>query len=83
MVLAAVTLEKPMPAEAAREASLVDTVETRTHRQVRNLQIDRQDERVVVTGDCKSYYIKQLVTHAVMAACPFVQLENRVRVCVA
>jgi len=63
--------------------ALLDTVESRTHSQVQNLEIDRSDESVVVTGSCNSYYVKQLVTHAVLAACPLVKLDNRVQVCVA
>jgi hypothetical protein len=67
----------------AGPSELVLTVESKTHRQVENLQIDCTDERVVVTGLCKSYYVKQLVTHAILAVCPFAKLENQVRVCVA
>lgn len=83
MASASASLENPPSQADSVDVALVDTVDSRTHRQVQNLQIDCQDERVVVTGDCKSYYVKQLVTHAVLAACPFVKLENRVRVCVA
>ena len=77
-----VATAEPGPCRCAEE-SLLDAVDSRTHRQVQNLQIDQQAENVVVTGRCASYYVKQLVTHAVLAVYPLVKLDNRIQVCVA
>jgi hypothetical protein len=61
-------------------ADLLRHVETQTYRQVRDLQIRCSGRRVRVTGTSKSFYVKQLVTHAIVATLPSVQLENEITV---
>ncbi len=64
----------------ARE-ELVREIESRTSRQVRDLEIACLGSRIRVTGRSGSYYVKQLVTHAVSTAAPHVPLENAIEVC--
>ena len=65
---------------AVPSADLVQRVEARTHRQVRDLEINCSGLRITVSGVSKSYYVKQLVTHAILAAAGRVELENRITV---
>lgn len=55
-------------------------VESVTHRQVCDLGIDYEGSRVMLTGRSRTYYVKQLATHAVLSAYPEVRLENRILV---
>lgn len=48
--------------------------------QVANLDVDCRGRRITVTGRSRSFYVKQLVTHAVLSAVPDVRLENKIRV---
>lgn len=59
---------------------LVRTIEARTGRQVRNLQVHCRGRSVRVTGLSRSYYVKQLVTHAILSAVPLAVLENDITV---
>lgn len=52
-----------------------------TQRQVMDLQIDFDGSHVKVTGRTRTYYIKQLATHAIRALCPSARLENEILVC--
>ena len=60
---------------------LLQSIEARTNRQVRDLRIDCEESRVRVTGRSPTFYLKQLVTQAVLTAAPRVRLENEVLVC--
>ncbi|MBW3541313.1 MAG: phospholipid-binding protein [Planctomycetes bacterium] len=60
--------------------ALVRAVESQTHWQVRDLDVDCRGRRVVVTGRCPTYYLKQLVTQAILSAEPGAQLQNEVEV---
>lgn len=65
---------------ALRE-DLLECVRTQTRGQVENLDVDCQGDLVVVTGGCESLAIKQMVTQAIRAAEPHVQLRNEIRIC--
>jgi hypothetical protein len=56
------------------------TVQTRTDRRVKDLKISAQNGQVTVTGRSATYYVKQLVTHAIFAVAPHAKLENRITV---
>ncbi len=61
---------------------LARSVHTLTARQVQGLKIDCRDGAVVVTGQSRSYYVKQLVTHAILNCLPSATLRNDILVCV-
>lgn len=59
-------------------AELERTVQTRTDRRVKDLRISAQNGNVTVTGRSATYYVKQLVTHAIFAVAPNAKLDNRI-----
>ena len=59
-------------------AELERTVHSKTDRRVKDLKIITQGGQVTVTGRSATYYVKQLVTHAILAAAPHATLENRI-----
>jgi hypothetical protein len=65
---------------AIRE-SLIACIQSQTHGQVKDLDLDCQGNLVVVTGGCQSLAVKQLVTRTIRAAEPSVRLQNEIRVC--
>ncbi len=82
-----VALATPTYAEAsnlvsARNQSLELThrIDSRTFRQVRNLHVVHDADKVVLHGRSESYYVKQLATHAVLDLMPGVSVENRIDV---
>ncbi|MEX2288011.1 MAG: hypothetical protein WD648_13035 [Planctomycetaceae bacterium] len=78
-----------MPADAVMERvssrtstpcpdELYAFVQSRTQRRVKDLKIDARDGCVTVTGRSATYYVKQLVTQAIMSTAPSVRLDNRI-----
>ena len=63
------------------QQELVRCVESKTSRAVRGLEIDCCEGRVRVTGRSRTYYVKQLVTQAILSTCPEADLENEIHVC--
>ena len=59
---------------------LVNFVHRKTQQQVRDLAIRRRDDGLVVTGRSSTYYVKQLVTQAILVSLPAVRLLNDIRV---
>jgi hypothetical protein len=59
---------------------LVNRVQNRTNRRVRNLAIQVTPECVILQGQTVSYYIKQLAQHGVRECLPHVRLENFITV---
>jgi hypothetical protein len=59
---------------------LIDFVHRETQQQVRDLVIRRRDDGLVVTGRSTTYYVKQLVTQAILVSIPAVRLLNDIRV---
>lgn len=60
---------------------LAQSVHSQTYGSIRDLEIDLFEGHVVVTGRCRTYHQKQLVTHAVLSAEPSFTLQNEVVVC--
>lgn len=71
----ALSVSQPRVAE-----TLLNNVLSMTHRQVRELQIDFADNRVTVSGQSRTYYVKQLVTQAILQTMPSVRLHNNILV---
>jgi hypothetical protein len=72
-----------MTAVAERHSSpiaedLAHLVDSRTQWQIHDLDIDCDGSRVIVTGRCRTWYLKQLVTHAIRSAEPDVDLWNEI-----
>lgn len=61
-------------------SELTHRIDSRTFRQVRNLQVVHDTNRVVLRGHSESYYVKQLATHAVLDLMPGVSVENHIDV---
>jgi hypothetical protein len=59
---------------------LIRRVNLTTYRQVENLDIDCRGTRVRVSGQSQTYYVKQLVTQAILSSVPTAELENEVLV---
>lgn len=57
---------------------LVDFVNRETQQQVRELSIRRRDGGLIVTGRSRTYYVKQLVTQAILVSVPAVRLVNEI-----
>ena len=55
-------------------------VQSQTARQVQDLRIDYDGSQVTVTGRSRTYYIKQLVTQAILDAVPAIRLANEIAV---
>jgi hypothetical protein len=60
--------------------ALIERVQSKTYYQVRDLKIDHRGAHVVVTGTSRTYYVKQLVTQAILSTVPSVKLDNEIRV---
>jgi hypothetical protein len=59
---------------------VVQRVENRTGRRVRNLAVEVGTERLVLRGRVNSFHIKQLAQAAAREAMPGVLLENAIEV---
>lgn len=60
------------------DSELTHGIDSRTFRQVRNLQVVRVDGRVILNGSSPSYYVKQLATHAAFDLVPGTAIENAI-----
>jgi hypothetical protein len=57
---------------------LIDFVNRETQQQVRDLSIRQRDGGLIVTGTSRTYYVKQLVTQAILVSIPAVRLVNEI-----
>src|SRR5262245_35718069 len=62
------------------KSELESRVLSRTSRRVRNLRVELQPGRVVLSGHATSYYVKQLAQHGIREILPYVNLENSIAV---
>jgi hypothetical protein len=60
------------------DCELTRRIDTLTFRQVRDLNIAQDADRVILRGRAKSYYVKQLATHAVLDLMPGADVENSI-----
>lgn len=60
------------------DCELTRRIDTLTFRQVRDLNIAQDADRVVLSGRAKSYYVKQLATHALLDLMPGAAVENSI-----
>jgi hypothetical protein len=78
-VVAQGSRKRPTPSIPSRE-ELIRRVHLSTYRQVEDLEIDCEGPRVRISGRSRTYYIKQLVTQAILSSVPAAKLENEVLV---
>jgi hypothetical protein len=55
-------------------------VQLRTGRQIRNLVVELEPEKVTLRGRASTYYAKQLAQHGIRDVLPRVHLENAITV---
>jgi hypothetical protein len=53
-------------------------VQKQTGRRIRNLAIELNPERVILRGQVRSYYVKQLAQHGICSCFPDLVLENSI-----
>ncbi len=70
----------PQPSSPTAHEPLLQHVNAITYRQVRKLDICREGECVSVTGYTRTWYVKQLVTQAILTAEPDINLNNEIEV---
>ncbi len=61
-------------------AELERHINARTSRRVRNLAIELVPEAVILRGQARTYYVKQLAQQGVRDLLPQVRLENAIEV---
>lgn len=59
---------------------LVQSVDSQTFRQVRDLNVALESGRVVLRGQSQSYYVKQLATLAIQNLLPGAAIDNAISV---
>jgi hypothetical protein len=62
------------------DLELTHRIDAKTFRQVRDLHVVRNEDRIVLRGHSQSYYVKQLATHAVLNMFPGLVIENAIAV---
>ena len=70
--------EQLTPPDLDGNCELTRRIDALTYRQIRDLNIVHDMDRVVLHGRTKSYYVKQLATHAVLDLMPGVAIENSI-----
>jgi hypothetical protein len=63
-----------------QDLELTHRIDAKTFRQVQDLHVVRNENRIVLRGHSQSYYVKQLATHAVLNLFPGVVIENAIAV---
>ncbi|MDB5387215.1 MAG: hypothetical protein JWM11_2861 [Planctomycetaceae bacterium] len=67
-------------ASRSQDLELTHRIDAKTFRQVSDLHVVRNEDRIVLRGHSQSYYVKQLATHAVLNLFPGVVIENAIAV---
>jgi len=69
--------------QAGRELAdlILKRIQTRLSGRIRNLVIHITDNYVELTGECRTYYTKQMAQHVAMGVLDYQQLVNNILVC--
>ena len=62
------------------ENLILQRIQTRLPGRVRNLAVRITDDSVELTGECRTYYTKQMAQHVAMGVLDYQQLVNRINV---
>ena len=77
---ATATAVRTNPNRRPSEEILAHSVQMRTDRQIRRLEVHCDGPRVRLIGESRSYYLKQLATHAILELVPHASIENAIEV---
>lgn len=80
MSLRTISRSSTSAASRALEERLEHYVHERTDGMVRDLAVEVEEDGVSILGRSRSYYIKQLATHAVIDAVSGMTLRNKIEV---
>ncbi len=80
-----VSCAEPLPALDAEDRLLAqdiaEAIQRHTGRAVRDLAVVVSNGRIVLTGSCVCFYVKQMAQHAARRVAPeFKQVDNRIAV---
>jgi hypothetical protein len=62
-------------------AEVLETIQKSTHPELRRLQLEEVDDRIIITGRVTSFYFKQLAQESIRAIAAGRQIINQVEVC--
>jgi hypothetical protein len=62
------------------EHELLRSIESKTNRQVHDLRVLCRGRHVVLRGSSRTYYVKQLATHAILDLMPHANVDNAILV---
>lgn len=68
------------PASETNAAIVERLVQTRTGGNIRELRVEMNDSGVILSGRAKTYYNKQMATHATLEALGRVSIRNDIEV---
>lgn len=73
----------PLTKKDGRELAdlILQRIQTRLSGRIRNLEIRITDNSVELTGECRTYYTKQMAQHVAMGVLDYQQLVNNILVC--
>lgn len=70
---------EPWPVETL-EIKIRNRIENRLGPRIRNLRVEVANGRVIIGGDCSTYYSKQLAQHAALGVIEDEHLDNLIEV---
>ncbi|MDB5386295.1 MAG: hypothetical protein JWM11_1941 [Planctomycetaceae bacterium] len=62
------------------DIELTQRVDAKIFHQVRDLNVVRNENGIILRGHSQSFYVKQLATHAVLSLYPGMMVENAIAV---
>ena len=81
--IASAALDLESDREALELAARIRSrIESRLPGRIRELRISTTENAVVLSGECSTFYSKQLAQHAAMGVLEYEQLINNIAVCV-
>jgi len=66
--------------DAALATHIVSRIESRLPGRIRQLAVDTTENAVILTGECSTFYTKQVAQHAAMGVLEYEQLINNIEV---
>ena len=72
--------DDPLQYDQQLAASIVTRIEERLPGRVRDLHVSATENAVILSGECSTFYTKQLAQHAAMGVLEYEQLINNIAV---
>ena len=60
---------------------ILHRIESRLPNRIRNLVVSAEDNAIVISGQCSTFYTKQIAQHTAMGALEYEKLINNIDVC--